>query len=128
MKRDIESREDIEKMVTLFYEKVKVDKPIGFIFTEVVSINWQKHIPLIVDFWETLLLDNPVYKNNAMEVHYHINKMVPLQDEHFKSWLQLFNNSIDELFEGEKTILAKTRAKSIAGLMLFKMSGINKAL
>ena len=128
MKRDIESREDIEKMVTLFYEKVKVDKPIGFIFTEVVSINWQKHIPLIVDFWETILLDNPVYKNNAMEVHYHINKMVPLQDEHFKSWLQLFNNSIDELFEGEKTILAKTRAKSIAGLMLFKMSGINKAL
>ena len=128
MKRDIESREDIEKMVTLFYEKVKVDKPIGFIFTEVVSINWQKHIPLIVVFWETILLDNPVYKNNAMEVHYHINKMVPLQDEHFKSWLQLFNNSIDELFEGEKTILAKTRAKSIAGLMLFKMSGINKAL
>ena len=121
MKVDISSRADIEKFIVSFYESVKTDATIGFIFTDIVDMNWEKHIPLIVDFWETILLDNPVYKNNAMEVHYDVNRKLPLQPAHFKSWLSLFNSAIDELFEGPKATLAKTRAKSIADVMLFKM-------
>ena len=128
MKPDIKSRADIEKLIGNFYEAVKPDKTIGFIFTEVVEMNWEKHIPVIVDFWETILLDNPVYKKNAMEVHYGLNKKIPLQKEHFTSWLQLFNAAVDNLFEGKIADLAKTRAKSIAGIMLFKMEDINKGL
>lgn len=122
MKPDITSRADIEKFITRFYEQVKTDKVIGFIFTDIIKMNWEKHIPLIVDFWETILLDNPVYKNNAMEVHYDINKKIPLQKEHFKSWLHLFNAAVNDLFEGKTADLAKTRAKSIADVMFFKMS------
>ncbi len=122
MKVDILSRADIEKFVVSFYESVKTDPTIGFIFTDIVEMNWEKHIQLIVDFWETILLDNPVYKNNAMEVHYDVNKKLPLQESHFESWLCLFNHAIDELFEGPKATLAKTRAKSIADVMLFKMT------
>ncbi|MGF2414511.1 group III truncated hemoglobin [Ferruginibacter sp.] len=125
MKKDITSRADIEKLIIDFYEKVKLDKTIGFIFTEVVPINWAHHIPVIVDFWESILLDNPVYKKNAMEVHYDLNKKVPLQKEHFDSWLHLFISTVDELFEGKIAALAKTRAKSIGHLMLFKMSNAN---
>jgi hemoglobin len=121
MKKDIANRADIEKLITVFYEKVKLDKTIGFIFTEVVPINWAHHIPVIVDFWESILLDNPVYKKNAMEVHYDLNKKIPLQKEHFDSWLQLFTATVDELFEGKTAALGKARAKSIAHLMLFKM-------
>ena len=62
MKTDITCREDIEKFIILFYEKVKQDATIGFIFNEVVHMNWERHIPVIVDFWETILMDNPVYK------------------------------------------------------------------
>jgi hemoglobin len=122
MKPDISSRADIEKLIVLFYDKVKKDTTIGFIFTDVVPINWEHHIPVIVDFWETILLDNPVYKKNAMEVHYDLNKKLPLKKEHFESWLNLFFTTLDELFEGKITTLAKTRAKSIADVMLFKMS------
>jgi hemoglobin len=128
MKPDITSRADIEKCITAFYEKVKVDTTIGFIFTEVVQINWEKHIPLIVDFWETILLDNPVYKKNAMEVHFDLDKKIPLQKEHFTKWLILFGNAIDELFEGKKAAMAKTRARSIADVMFFKMENANKGL
>ena len=85
MKPDITSRADIEKFIGSFYEHVKQDKTIGFIFTDVADMNWEKHIPLIVDFWETILLDNPVYKKNAMEVHYDLNKKTPLQKEHLKA-------------------------------------------
>lgn len=125
MKTDIENRADIEKLITRFYEEVKQDKTIGFIFTDIIQMNWEKHIPLIIDFWETILLDNPVYKNNAMEVHYTINRKVPLQPEHFKSWLTLFNNTTDELFTGKKAELAKNRARSIADVMQFKMNNAN---
>ncbi|MBK8608953.1 MAG: group III truncated hemoglobin [Chitinophagaceae bacterium] len=122
MKTDIISRADIEKFITRFYENVKKDDSIGFIFTEVVPMNWEKHIPLIVDFWETILLDNPVYSNNAMGVHFDVNKKIALQPKHFSAWLQLFNAAVDEFFAGQKAELAKTRAKSIADVMAFKMA------
>ncbi|MEO6723506.1 MAG: group III truncated hemoglobin [Ferruginibacter sp.] len=125
MKRDIESREDITLFIYEFYGKVKVDPVIGFIFNEVAKMNWETHIPLIVDFWETILLDNPVYKKNAMEVHYDLNKKLPLQKEHFDTWLFLFNSTVDELFEGSIVTLAKTRAKAIADLMFFKINDTN---
>ena len=122
---DIENRADIEKLIVQFYEKVKLDTTIGFIFNEVVAMDWPHHIPVIVDFWETILLDNPVYKKNAMEVHYDLNKKVALKKEHFTSWLYLFTSTVDELYEGKIATLAKTRAKSIADVMLFKMSTVN---
>ncbi len=121
MKPDITSRADIEKFVLDFYEEVKIDPVIGFIFTEVATMDWPKHIPLIIDFWETILLDNPVYKRNAMEVHYDLNKKIQLKKEHFDSWLHIFNSTIDKYFEGKIATLAKTRARSIADVLLFKL-------
>jgi hemoglobin len=128
MLKDIESRADIELLITTFYEQVKKDETIGYIFTDVVKINWEHHIPIIVDFWETILLDNTVYTKNAMEVHYDLNKKIPLQPKHFTSWVTLFTNTIDELFIGTKATLAKTRAKSIADVMQFKMTNTNDKL
>ncbi len=118
---DISSRADIAALVNRFYEQVKVDEVIGFIFTKVIPMDWEHHIPVITDFWETILLDNIVYKKNAMEVHYEVNKKIPLQKEHFDRWILLFNGTVDEMYSGVKATLAKTRASSIAAVMQFKM-------
>jgi hemoglobin len=118
---DISNRAHIEALINRFYEQVKVDEVIGYIFTTVIPIDWAHHIPVIVDFWETILLENMVYKKNAMEVHYDVNKKIPLQKEHFDRWVLLFNGTVDELYHGEKATLAKTRAASIAAVMQFKM-------
>ena len=91
-------------------------------------MNWDHHIPLIVDFWESILLDNPVYKNNAMAVHYEINKKYPLEQKHFDAWLHLFTTIIDKMYAGPVTELAKKRAQGISALMLFKMSNSTSAL
>jgi hemoglobin len=123
--RDIETRADIETFIQAFYKKVIIDETVGIIFTKIVPINWEHHIPLIVDFWETILLDNHVYKKNAMAVHFDINKIFPLQKKHFDAWLYLFNNTLDEMFEGNKTTLAKKRAEGIAQMMLLKMDREN---
>ena len=91
IKKDITTRADIEKLIVQFYEAVKKDPTIGFIFTDAIPINWEHHIPLIVDFWETILLDNMVYKKNAMEVHYDLNKKIPLKKNtitHYKLRIQ----------------------------------------
>ena len=118
---DIQSRMDIELLMAAFYEKVKEDDTIGYIFNDIAKINWKHHIPIICDFWETLLLDATTYSKNAMAVHYTLNKKVPLEEKHFQRWLQLFSETVDELFTGDIATMAKKKAKSIASLMQFKM-------
>jgi hemoglobin len=128
IKRDIESRADIEIFIRAFYEKVTVDSVIGKIFTEIFPLNWAHHIPLITDFWETILLDHPVYKKNAMQVHYEMNNVFPFKKEHFDAWLHLFNTTLDEMYSGEKVLLAKKRAAGIAQLMQLKMDTGNSSI
>lgn len=120
-KKDIQSREDIQCFIIDFYERVKTDKDIGVIFNEVVNMHWETHVPIIVDFWETILLDNPLYQKNAMEKHFHLNNIYPLKKIHFDAWLHHFNTALDEAFEGPIVQLAKKRAASIAAIMLLKM-------
>jgi hemoglobin len=120
-KKDIETRADIQRAVEWFYEKVKADEHLGIIFNEIVDMHWDTHIPLIVDFWETILLDNPVYQKNAMEKHFHLNHIYPLKKVHFDAWLKHFHAAFDDYFEGPITELAKKRADSIAAIMQFKM-------
>lgn len=120
--KDIETRQDIELFIRSFYETVKQDETIGVIFTEVVKMDWEHHVPLITDFWETILLDNPVYKKNAMEVHYHLNQIFPLKKIHFDAWITVFNNTLDAMYAGPVTTLAKTRAAGIAAVMQHKMN------
>jgi len=44
---------------------------------------------------------------------------------HFKHWLSSFNDSVDELFEGQMAHTAKSRALSIATVMKIKISELN---
>ena len=125
---DIQSREDIEIMINSFYNKVKKDDTIGFIFNDIAKVNWEQHLPVIYDFWETLLLDATSYSKNAMEVHYTLNRKVPLKEIHFQRWLQLFSATVDELYSGKIATMAKTKAKSIASLMQFKIKQENDGL
>lgn len=122
MKKDINNRKDIELLVNLFYEKVQKDEKIGYIFTDIAKVNWQLHLPKMYDFWETILFGQKGFKGNPMEVHFKLNKIHPLLQEHFERWKNLFYDTINEHFEGEFAELAKEKAQSIADLMLFKMN------
>ena len=120
---DIASRKDIEFLMKNFYDKVKKDNTIGPIFNDIAKVNWEHHIPIICDFWETLLLDAASYRKNVMEVHFILNRKIPLEEKHFQVWLQLFSATVDELFSGKNAEMAKTKARSIAALMQFKIKG-----
>jgi len=124
--KDIGSREDVTLLVMEFYKKVRQNEALGYIFDDVIRINWEHHIPILIDFWESMLLDANKYSRNAMAVHFQINEKIRLEPAHFKTWLQLFDSTVDECFSGEKAELAKTRAHSIAGVMQLKLRSLNK--
>jgi len=121
MKKDIESRDDIELLVKSFYEKVKIDPVIGSIFTDIARVNWEKHLPVMFDFWENTIFYTGSYSGNPMKSHQNLNRLFPLTKEHFSRWNQLFASTIDELFEGDKAVLAKQRAISISTVMQLKL-------
>ena len=127
MKRDIEQRSDIEDLVNRFYEKVKRDTTIGYIFTNVAKVDWQHHLPIMYAFWESMILNKNSYSGNPMAVHAKLNTQTPLIAAHFKQWLHLFTTTVDELFEGKKAELAKERAAGIAAVIEVKVSNDNIA-
>ena len=121
MKTDIENRKDIQLLINSFYDKVKADATIGFIFTAIMKVNWEKHLPVMYDFWENTLFYTGGYVGNPMEIHRRLNKVVPLSAEHFQRWTDLFTSTVDELFVGEKAALAKQRAISISTVIQIKI-------
>lgn len=117
MKKDIEPGKDVELLINTFYRKVNADPVIGYIFYDVVHVNWEKHLPVMYRFWENALFFSGGYFGNPLLIHKHLNKMFPLTSEHFNTWNKLFSSTVDELFEGEKASLAKQRAISISTVM-----------
>jgi len=123
--RDIETREDILLLVTEFYKKVRKNETLGFIFDDIMKIDWEYHIPILVDFWETILLDTGSYTRNAMAEHFKVNQKIKLEPHHFNTWLDLFDTIVDRLFKGDKATMAKKRAHSVASIIQLKLQQLN---
>ncbi|MGZ3753065.1 MAG: group III truncated hemoglobin [Mucilaginibacter sp.] len=121
MRRSIEKKEDIRLLAESFYSKVMADDIIGEIFRETLFFNWETHIPVMINFWETLLLGEGSYKGNTMRVHIELNKRFPLTPDHFIRWKKLFFETLDEHFTGPKVTDAKKRVEMMEILMQTKI-------
>jgi hemoglobin len=119
--KDIETRVNIEFLINAFYPKITINKLIGHFFTEVVVLEWGKHIPIIVDFWEGVLFGATKYKGNPMLKHIELSKKSALKAEHFERWLITWEEKICTHFEGSKAEEAISRARQIGSLMQFKI-------
>ena len=118
---DISTEADIKLLVDEFYKKVVVDPTIGFIFNEVAHFSWETHIPIMYSFWSSILLGSNSYAGNPMVKHLELDKLIPLTKNHFDKWLELWEKTVRENFNGSQADEAVTRAKNIAGIMLFKI-------
>ncbi|MBK7394158.1 MAG: group III truncated hemoglobin [Chloracidobacterium sp.] len=115
--KDIESRNDIDHLMRVFYERALADDVIGYIFTDVANLDLQRHLPIIGDFWETLLFRTDDYASrgrNPLEVHRQIHLKSALEPKHFSRWLELFVQCVDDEFEGVRADFIKMRAHAIA--------------
>ena len=122
MKKDLENVNDVIFLLDSFYEKVLKDDEIGFIFNEYMSVDIKEHMPIMYNFWDSLLFGSATYKGNAMIKHIELNERVALKRVHFDRWFYLWTTTIDNLFEGPKAEEAKTKARNIKELMFYKIS------
>ena len=120
MKKDIHNRNDIIRLVDTFYEKIKTDQVIGFLFNEVAQINWENHLPKMYDFWENVLFFTGNFDGNPMQKHKELHNKCPLKHAHFNHWNEVFRITVDELFVGEKAEEIKERAKNISDVIMYK--------
>lgn len=120
---DIETPADIERLVGAFYARVRQDDQLGPIFDGVARVDWEKHLPHIATFWNTVLLGTGDYMGNPVTVHLTLGQKTLLRSAHFERWLALFIQTVDEQFVGLRAENAKIRARSIATVLQTKLYG-----
>ena len=120
-KKDIETRSDLLLLMQEFYKKLLADNSINYLFTDVAKIDLSHHLPVLVDFWDSVLFQSDTYHKNAMQPHMDLHQKSPLDKHHFETWLRYFKETVNELFAGDNAFIIKERATSIATVMQIKI-------
>ena len=115
---EISTIEDIKILVDNFYNKVRIDNLLGPIFNGVVQNNWPVHLDKMYRFWQTVLLSEHTYYGSPFPPH----AQLPVDSKHFDRWIELFNETLDEHFQGEKADEAKWRARKMADMFQSKIA------
>lgn len=115
--KDIENIEDIKLMVNTFYAKIREDEMLGIIFNQNIQDRWAQHLEKMYRFWQTILLEEYTYDGRPFPPHAHL----PIGKVHFEQWLSLFEETIHNLFHGEKADEAIWRAQKMATMFESKL-------
>lgn len=121
--RDLADRNDVRALVEAFYSAAFEDPLIGPVFTDVAHLELDAHLPIMCDFWETVLWKAGLYRRNALQVHLALHTQHPLGPEHFERWLTLWTATVDERHRGPIAERAKLQAGRIAGSMQRRLAG-----
>lgn len=121
-KSDIQNRDDVFLLVSTFYKKVRADEVLGPFFNRVIK-DWDAHIDRLTTFWETSLFMTKKlehrYHGNPLQVHINVDKENnhTITELHFGLWLNLWFQTLEELFQGEIADNAKNRARKMGTFM-----------
>ncbi|HEY2799088.1 MAG TPA: group III truncated hemoglobin [Chthoniobacterales bacterium] len=118
---DIESFEDVKRLVDAFYDKVNRDPLLAPIFNETANVDWPTHLPQMYRFWESMLFKNATYQGLPFPKH----AVLPVEQAHFERWLPLFMQTVNENFVGPRSEEAKSRAVCIADTFSRRMGVLN---
>ena len=116
-KTDIISLPDIKILVDTFYRKIREDELLGSIFNDILKDRWEPHLEKMYRFWQTVLLQDHTYVGSPFVPHANL----PIDKLHFDTWLKIWYNTIDSLFEGTKAEEAKWRGDKMAEMFLYKI-------
>lgn len=117
---DIETRAHLEELVKAFYQQALVDPQIGYLFE---GLDLEHHIPVIVDFWDSVVFRTASYKGGLMYKHLLLNQKKPLEAAHFARWLELFAATANARYSGPHADLVKGFAQSVARTMQERILG-----
>lgn len=121
---ELKGRADIERLVNAFYERVRKDELLGFIFDEVARTRWEVHLPKMYAFWETVVFGTGGYQGNPLAAHAKLVPMTAMGREQFDRWLEVFKGMVDELFAGEKAEHIKRAAEDMANVIYSRINQV----
>jgi hemoglobin len=121
---DILGREEIVRLVDRFYEKVREDETLGFIFDKVAAIDWPSHLPKMYAFWQTVLFRDGGFRGDPIGKHARLVPLTAMGREQFDRWLALFEETVDELFTGENAGHIKRCAADMANVIHAKINAV----
>ncbi len=113
----IKNRADIENLVNSFYSKIREDDMLGPIFnSHIPNDMWKVHLDKLSDFWETNLFGVAKFKGSPTQKHINVDKNLNygIEQKHFGKWLELWFETIDDLFTGEYADKAKDSARKMS--------------
>jgi hemoglobin len=119
MKKDISTSDEVTLLVKTFYSNLLLNEEIKPLFEH---IDFEKHMPHMIAFWEFVLLDKEGYTTNVFDKHVNL----PLTENHFKIWLATFESTVNHIFEGENAQKAILRAQTIGYTFQQKMKQMGK--
>ena len=121
-KKDVETIEDIKLLVNTFYHRVQKNELLGPIFEERIKGRWPEHLEKMYRFWQTILLGEHTYNGAPFPPH----ATMQIDQGHFKVWVDIFSNTVDDLFAGELANEAKNRGALMAAIFNHKIENIKK--
>lgn len=115
--KDIRNDDDIRLLVETFYGRVQDNERLNHIFSNVARVHWDHHLPKMIDFWSNLIFQTGRYKGKPFRKHLPL----PLEEKDFYIWYGLFEETVDNLFYGERAEYAKEMASKIAASFSIRM-------
>ena len=121
-KNDIKTRDDVFLLVSSFYKKVRKNETLAPFFNDTIK-DWDAHLERLTTFWESSLFLKTKYLGNPLEAHakVDVDNNNSITELHFGIWLNLWFQTIDELFEGDYAENAKRRSRKMGTFLYLKI-------
>lgn len=121
---DLADRADVEDLLHRFYSQVLGDDLLAEPFSGVREVTGlDAHIPVMADFWETMLFHVRRYHGRVQDVHGRVHDRTALSSPHFIRWLTTWYDTVDEIHSGPVAERAKRQAARIAWSMHRALTG-----
>ena len=108
----------IERLVHGFYAKVRADTVLGPIFQARIT-DWEPHLAQMCAFWSSVALMTGRYHGTPMAKHLPL----PVDGGHFDRWLDLFEQTADEICSPDAAAHFVERARRIAASLELGIAG-----
>ena len=120
---DLDDPAEVAEMVLRFYADVAQDDLLGPLFNEVAQVDWAAHLPKLTAFWCRALFSMPGYEGNPYRSHQLIDARSPFTVDHFRRWLDLFEETLDTGWAGPKVEQARALAHKVAEVHCHQIVG-----
>ncbi len=114
MKYQAINKESLQRLMDVFYAKVRKNEALGPIFNDKIGTDdasWEHHKKKIASFWGGIFLGEQDYHGAPLRAHL---DLPPFPREFFQIWLNLFAESAQMIFEQESAQTILQKAQDIA--------------